>query len=174
MSRYEHSNKASGPHKSRLIVSFSSCILFTKRKIYTLHAWQSHTQQLGTVLYLVVQIYEHLHRQTFQAILQCTSALQVFTFSCLLPDNFLRLLPGTVKVGPDNRTLEICQVGYATFNELNSGTPKIIAAVERREDNTGRGIVATIYCPEARLMYKSEQKFSFSKWPYARFYPNKN
>ena len=76
-------------------------------------------------------------------------------------------------------------MGYAAFNELNSGTPKIIAAGERREDNAGRGIVATIYCPEAKLMYKSEQKFSFfmpdgksgrkfGKWPYAGFYPNEN
>ena len=46
----------------------------------------------------------------------------------MLPDNFLRLLSGTVKVSPGNRTLEICQVGYAAFIELNIGTPKIIAA----------------------------------------------
>ena len=154
------------PTKLQVLMSHGSLFLsvlafYSQSRKYAPHAWQSHTQQLGAVLYLVVQIYEHLHHQTFQAILQCTSALQVFTFSCLLPDNFLQLLPGTVKVSPDNRTLEICQVGYAAFNELNSGTPKIIAAGERREDNAGRGIVATIYCPEAKLMYKSEQKFSF-------------
>ena len=112
------------------------------------HAWQSHSQQLGAVSYLqvAVQVYEHLHRQTFRAILQCTSALQIFTSSHLLLDHFLRLLPGTVQVSPDNRTLEICQLGYDAFIELDRITPKIITATNaliaarKRGNKKGRGI----------------------------------
>ena len=83
---------------------------------------------------------------TFWAIHQCNSSLQVFAFSHLLPDYFLRLLPGTVQVSPDNRTLEICEVGYSTFIELERGTQKIIAAIDaliaarKRGNKKGRGV----------------------------------
>lgn len=114
-----------GPHSSLFL---SVLAFYSQSGKSAPHAWQSHTQQLGAVSYLAVQVYEHLHRQTFRAILQCTSALQVFTFSHLLPDHFLRLLPGTVQISPDSRTLEICPVSYSAFIELDRGTPKIIAA----------------------------------------------
>jgi hypothetical protein len=103
------------------------------------HSWQSHSEKLGAISYMAVQVYEPLHRHTFRAILQRAVALQTSTFAHISSDLFLRLLPGMVLLSPDKRSLEVDTSGYAAFTELEKHSQKILLATKALATARKRG-----------------------------------
>ncbi len=78
----------------------------------------SSCDNIGLVSYISVQVYEHVHRTQFRAILRRMSLLQTFTFAHLSSDEFFCLVPGDHRLSADGRRLELDESALAFFEQF--------------------------------------------------------
>jgi hypothetical protein len=103
------------------------------------HSWQSTSRTIGAVSYLAVQTYEQFHHTVFRAVHHAVAALQVFTFIHLPSDYFLSLLPGSVSLSADRRSLEVDASGLAVFRGLQAGSRVLVAACKELQQARRKG-----------------------------------
>ncbi|KAK7028426.1 hypothetical protein R3P38DRAFT_2525719, partial [Favolaschia claudopus] len=96
------------------------------------HSWVTVSDSIGSLSYLVVQLYQHSYRRQFKVTNRNYTAMGTLRFSHLPSNSFLALLPqgGLSEPVVEYRDhVEIGQAGQRTYEELDAETPLLAKAV---------------------------------------------
>ncbi len=102
------------------------------------HSWVSSAESIGSLSYIVVQLFEPAYRRLFQSIHQKYSSMAVSRFAHLPSNSFLvTVAEDAVKTTKDQ--LEISLPALTVFKELSDEKEKLVEAVARLNTVRGRG-----------------------------------
>ncbi len=107
------------------------------------HSWVSSAESVGSLSYIVAQLYEHSHRRMFRTIHQTFSYMGVSRFAHLPSNSFLVMVlaDGVKKM---NDLLEISLPTLTLFQELCYEKEKLVEAVARLNTVRGKGNIIEI------------------------------
>lgn len=84
------------------------------------HTWVASVKNIGLASYISMQLFEHISRNQFRAILRRMMFLGTYTFAHLSSDQFLRHLPGTHQLSPDGNHLYIDLEAVPVFEQYGN------------------------------------------------------
>ncbi|PBK73737.1 hypothetical protein ARMSODRAFT_879949 [Armillaria solidipes] len=107
------------------------------------HGWVSSAESIGSLLYIMAQLYEHSHQQMFRTIHQTFSYMALSQFAHLPSYSFLVMVvaDGVKKM---NDLLEISSPALTLFQELCYKKEKLVDTVARLNTVQGKGNIMEI------------------------------
>ncbi|PBK82283.1 hypothetical protein ARMGADRAFT_946857, partial [Armillaria gallica] len=105
------------------------------------HAWIPSTENIGTVSYLVVQLYEHLSRRTFQRVHRQFALMGLSRMAHLPSNSFVTAVPAeSVKMAGDqvnitSQTMDIFEDLVAEKKEILKGVVNLNTVRRKGQEN---------------------------------------